>query len=484
MDRRRAARYIVLAALAASVGGCQSSCSLFTTIDPDDAGHWSFVRQVVPKLLGRKIKGHDEAKLLVDVINATPDNKGREEIVNALMASPEFGAHWSETLVDLLRVNREGIKDNSACYGAPQRTSIDPGIASFITAQRADLNGFTGTAPTAFNMSDVVSAAIAADNLYPAYSAHIFALESKPVTGNMVTEANQRDDLGGNFNSIFLNRKIECMQCHNSSFSRSGPQTYWQRTWPIWGKPEAAVYESEQGGNSANFNALFRTDVTSGSARSPWGGVPPATGSPRGLQNCGVFRSSAPTTDSLGASPYMTQSLPVGSSVWDVQRLLHQGRRTLAADGLVRSKPQECNVCSTPVCQTGTFPAPPEPATSNIYTLFSNHFCHTCHSGPSPAGEMNLQVNSPAGAWTNNVIGIDVSFLAAGSGVKRVARGDAANSYLTTKLRAKLPTTDPGHRNLHPMDTGSPMPLAHPALAEMEIQQVEAWINSLPTGTT
>jgi hypothetical protein len=485
VDCRRVLRYAVLSVLAASVVGCQSSCSLFTTIDPDDAGHWSFVRQIVPKLLGRKIKGHDEAKLLVDVINATPNNKGREEILNALMRSPEFGVHWSETLVDLLRVNREGIKDNSLCYGTPQRASFDPGIAGFITAQRADLNGFTGTAPTAFNMSDVVSAAVAADNLYAAYAAHIFAFENKPVTGNMVTEANRRDDLGGNFNSIFLHRKIECLQCHRSSFSASGPQTYWQRTWPIWGKPEAAVYENEQGGNPANFNALFRTDVMgSTTPRAPWGGVP-GTGSPRGLQSCGAFGSGAPSTDPLGASPYMTQSLPVGSSVWDVQRLLHQGRRTLATDGLVRSQPPACNVCSTTACSTGTFPAPPEPATSNIYTLFQNHNCHTCHRSPSPAGSMDLEDNSPAGHWTNNVIGIDVSFLALGSGVKRIARGDAANSYLITKLRAKLPTTDPGHRNLHPSDSGGPMPpVGHPALAESEIQQVEAWINSLPTGAT
>lgn len=477
MNDRRVARYTTMFLLAAAIGGCQSSCSLFTTIEPDDAGHWSFVRQVVPKLLGRKIKGHDEAKLLVDVINATPNERGREEVINALMQSPEFGSHWSETLVDLLRVNREGIKNNSACYGPAQRTSIDPAIASFITSERADLSGFTGTAPSGFNMTDVVSAAVAADNLYATYAAHLFALHSRPVTGNMVTEANKRDDLGGNFNSIFLHRKIECMQCHNSSFSRSGPQTYWQRTWAIWGKPEAAVYENEQGGNPANFNALFRTDVTSGALRAPWGG--PAT--TRGLQSCGTFNTSAPTSDNLGASPYMTQLLPVGSSIWDVQRLLHQGRRTLANDGLVRSQPPECSVCSTAQCQTGTFPPLPEPATSNVHTLFSTRGCHTCHRAPSPAASMDLQ--SPN--WTNNVIDIDVDFLAPGSGVKRVARGDAVSSYLVTKLRAKLQATDPGHRDLHPDDTGLPMPRGGlPALSETEIQQVEAWINSLPTATT
>ena len=471
---RRTTRNILLAGLLASLTGCQSSCSLFTTIEQDDAGHWSFVRQVVPKVLGRKVKGYDESKLMVDVINATPDNKGREELLNALMASPEFGAHWSETLVDLLRVNREGIKNNSSCYGTPMRTSADTALASFVTAQRADLSGFTGTPPTGFNMSDVVAAAVAADNLYPAYSAHVFAFENKPVTGNMVTEANKRDDLGGNFGNIFLHRKIECLQCHNSSFSRSGPQTYWQRSWPIWGKFEATVYENESGGNPANFNALFRTDIvggSSGTARTPWGG----------LQQCGAFRSATPSGDPLGASPYMTASLPVGSSVWDVQRLLHQGRRTLAVDGLERSKPAACSVCTTPACTTGTLPAPPEPATADIHTLFQTKGCFNCHGNSTQAAQLNLEDNSPSGDWTNNVIGIDVDFLPAGSGVKRVVRGNAAQSYLITKLRNKLPAADPGHRNLHASDAGSAMPLGGTALTETQIQQVESWINSLPT---
>jgi len=473
MMKLRYLRNALLVGLIAVIGGCQPSCSLFTTIDPDDAGHWSFVRQAVPKLLGRKIKGHDEAKLMVDVINGVPNDRGREEILNALMASPEFGAHWSETLVDLLRVNREGIKANGACYGTPMRTGPEPSLANFITAQRADLSGFTGTPPAGFNMSDVVAASVAADNLYPAYAAHIFALHSKPVTGNMVTEANQRDDLGGNFNSIFLHRKIECLQCHNSSFSRSGPQTYWQRAFPIWGKFEAAVYENESGGNPANFNALFRTDIrgSAGTARAPWGN----------LQQCGAFRSATPAGDTLGASPFMTQSLPVGSSVWDVQRLMHQGRRTLALDGLQRNKPAACSVCTTPACTTGTLPAPPEPATTNVHTLFQNKGCFNCHGNITQAAQMNLEDNSPSGDWTNNVIGIDVDFLAPGSGVRRVVRGNAAQSYLITKLRNKLAASDPGHRALHASDPGSAMPLVGTALTEMEIQQVEGWINSLPT---
>lgn len=74
----RSLRNLLAVALLATLGSCQSSCSLFTEIEAEDAGHWSFVRQVVPKLLGRKVKGYDEAKLMVDVISATPNDRGRE----------------------------------------------------------------------------------------------------------------------------------------------------------------------------------------------------------------------------------------------------------------------------------------------------------------------------------------------------------------------------------------------------------------------
>ena len=46
--------------------------------------------------------------------------------------------------------------------------------------------------------------------------------------------------------------------------------------------------------------------------------------------------------------------LPVGASIWDVNRLLDQGRRTLATSGLVRHHPVACNICSDATCTSGT----------------------------------------------------------------------------------------------------------------------------------
>lgn len=178
---RRAARWALMFTLIGVIGGCQTRCSLFTSIDPDDAGHWSFVRQVVPKLLGRKVQGQAEAQLMVDVITATPEGRGREELMNALMASPEFSAHWGDTLVDLLRVNREGIKDMSTCFAAPLRATPDPTLAQLIAGQRADAPLSAASMPAPFNMADVVTSSVLADNLFATYAAHVFAFESKPV---------------------------------------------------------------------------------------------------------------------------------------------------------------------------------------------------------------------------------------------------------------------------------------------------------------
>src|SRR6185312_4745885 len=91
---------LVSIATAASIGGCM----LFPSVPVEDASHASFVRQAVPVLHGRKIRGYDETKLLSDLVTLTD----KETVLRALMAQPEFIDHWSEVLVDDLHVQREG----------------------------------------------------------------------------------------------------------------------------------------------------------------------------------------------------------------------------------------------------------------------------------------------------------------------------------------------------------------------------------------
>lgn len=445
--------------LVAGVGGCGPSCSLFTTIPSDDAGDVSFVRQAVPKLLGRKVRGTEETRLLVDVIAATPNGRGREELLGALMQDAEFSTHWQENLVDMLRVNRSGHKAQTSCYGTPLRASSDAALADFLLARRADLTGFAGTPPAAFNMSDVLASSFATDNVFAAYSAHLFAMQSKPLQGAEANEENQRTDMAETFMHAYLHRKSECMQCHNSSFSTTGPQTYWKRAWPVFGKFEKAVFANEQGGDPGQISSLFRTGASGGSFDDP-SSAPPRT--PWGsLTNCGSFRSAAASVDTHGPAPHLTQPLPVGSSIWTVQSLLDEGRRSLALNGLVRRKPAACNACGTPACAGGGGPAPlPEPATSDVRTLLSSKGCMGCHGGASPAGGLNLA----AANWTDNLIDQPSQRDAT---VQRVARGNATASMLSRKLRGTA-------------GSGTRMPPGGPYLSAGELTQIDNWIASLP----
>ncbi|HJV95929.1 MAG TPA: hypothetical protein VJ608_07830, partial [Albitalea sp.] len=446
--------------LAAALGGCSPSCSLFTTVPADDAGDASFVRQAVPKLLGRKVRGSEETRLLVDVIHATPEGRGREELLDALMHDTEFAQHWQENLVDMLRVNRSGDKAMSGCYGAALQTASSATLANFMLARRADLAGFSGTPPANFNMSDVLASSFVADSLFPVYSAHLFAMQSKPLLGAEANEENQRADMAEGFSHVYLHRKSECMQCHNSSFSTTGPQTYWKRTWPVWGKFEKAVFANEQGGDPAQLSSLFRTGASGGAFDDP---SPAASRTPwASLTGCGSFKSAAASFDTHGPAPYLTQALPIGSSIWDVQRLLDDGRRSLAANGLVRHSPSVCNVCSTSACAGGGGPPPlPQPATDNVKALLVSKGCTGCHTGgASAAGGMDLNTAS----WTANVIDQPSQN---NPSVQRVRRGDAPNSMLSRKVHGTA-------------GSGTRMPPGGPFLSSTEIAQIDNWINGLP----
>ena len=61
--------------------GCTPERPPFPSATSADAGNYSFVRQAVPVLLGRKSKGQTEVRLLADLVAATD----RGTVVRALM---------------------------------------------------------------------------------------------------------------------------------------------------------------------------------------------------------------------------------------------------------------------------------------------------------------------------------------------------------------------------------------------------------------
>ncbi len=65
----------------------------------------------------------------------------------------------------------------------------------------------------------------------------------------------QRDDLGTTFGRVFVNKRLDCLGCHNSEWSISGSGSGWNRTHPIPGQFERHLY-----GENNNNTPLDATD--------------------------------------------------------------------------------------------------------------------------------------------------------------------------------------------------------------------------------
>ncbi len=215
----------------------------------DDNGDKAFVKQILPKLLGRKPKGMLEVNLLSDIIAL----HGREAVVRALMEQTEFNQVWTALIVDHLHAKRESTGAQLAdCFNGPmfsQPAQLDQEVAvpqdgSELAAFVRD-NGIGANYAGAFNFYDLLYSAIQLDNLLPAYRGYLFVLGSKPPGPSMRTEAERRQELGQEFNAIYLNRDLECMGCHNSTYSTTG---IGDRTHPMYATMDLAIFDSFMGG--------------------------------------------------------------------------------------------------------------------------------------------------------------------------------------------------------------------------------------------
>lgn len=285
----------------------------------DDAGHYSFARQIIPTLLGRKPKGYDEIKLVADLSAATD----RGTVARSLMDQPEYVEHWSDVIAGQLRiVVGEDAKNQSECFENPLREGGDGGeLARWIRDHAPD----EGPAPGGpFNMADVLRSALVLDDLSPVYRAYLFAMVSKPRAGNEITEDNKRDDFGVQFSRVFTQRQALCINCHNSETSKTGPESGWNRTHPIPGYFEKALFRTSVGIRpEQRAFAVFRTDVNFGDVQ-PWG-----------MQGCGSFSRDV-LDDELGYNAYFTRALGKRGTVWDLEDILRKGYLKLDREGLQR----------------------------------------------------------------------------------------------------------------------------------------------------
>lgn len=441
---RAASRLFIPAAVLAAVvlAGC---LALFPSVPKEDATDAAFVRQIVPILYGRKVRGYDEVKFLSDLIAKT----NRETVIRSLMDTPEFVDHWTEVLIDDLRIARNGEPlAQPACFGAPLRANTDAALANAITNNIPQ----TTAAGGAFNMTDVVRSALVADNLYPVYRAHTYSMmNAVPFASD---ELQTRERIGARFTETFLNRQVGCLICHNSEFSTSGAPSGWNRTHPIRGLFEKSLFGASTGEPPNNAFAMFRTDVRFGAgAINPWG-----------LQSCGSYRTSLPS-DPENITPYFVTSQNKMFGVHDVQGVLQFGYLDLKSNGLQRTLPaavqQTCNFCSANCQGTSvdvTAIANNAPNAAAVKTLLVNN-CQSCHGGSA-----NLFITNGSD-WANDLI-LQTSIQVAGK--KLVDPGSAANSYLINKLSG-----------VGLASGTSQMPLGGTPFTAAQRNQVSAWINGM-----
>ena len=189
-----------------------------------------------------------------------------------------------------MRAHREsakGITASSQCLGTAKRVGdYTLGLAQFVRD-----NGPVSTAPgAAFNLSDLLRSSLVLDTCLPAYRAYLFR-DDKPDNQAIITEQNKRDDLGVTFVQVYTHRQLGCLGCHNTVASTTGPQTFWNRHYPIRGRFTHGLYGQSTGRPADEVHAMLRTDVASGGLL-PWG-----------LSSCGSFVAAASVPNDTFTSP-------------------------------------------------------------------------------------------------------------------------------------------------------------------------------------
>jgi hypothetical protein len=422
-----------------------------------DDGHHAWARQVVVTLLGRQPAGEAEVRVIADLAAL----RGRESAAEALMASPEFAAHWSDLLIDLVRAPREGDKSLSSCVGTPLRSGpVTPALAEWVNTNAPTSSGAPGGA---FNLADLLVSSIAADNLSPFLRAYVFAFASKPLVGTEISELDKRDNLYRVFEGTLLGRNSTCLACHNSSWSFTDKEhSGWNRTFSPLGYFERSLLGAHSGPyNPKRVKALFRVEgvINEGNA-TPWG-----------ISGCGSFQPPSTDDPELAATEqaYLAGDRGRRASIFTVEQLFRSGIEGLA-DGLDRSvnagDQQACTLCGS--CPPGAVEPPTDAAQQAredaVKNLFRTKGCFGCH-GSGLGGTLHMQDNPN---WKDSIVRVVSD---RGSPLPRVEPGHAANSFLVKAL-------DP----LGGIGSPFPMPPIGTALTSAELAMVRAWIDGMPAG--
>ncbi len=311
---------------------------------PDDKDHESFVRRVMPLLLGRRARGIEEIEVYADLAELL----GREGVVRAITADPDFVHHWTDVITDRLRVQRDGTRSQTeSCFGPPSRgtngrAALDGGaLARWVwqTPPAPEIQHSRGP----FNMADLIASAIEDDDLGPVYKAYLFPLQMRPGR-EFLADREKAERVLRAVNHDYLTRDFNCLGCHNESETSITGANYpdaekgWDRTHPPILGLDTAVFGLFSGPSSDNSSSsVFRPDVrnpegdTSGRI-DPWGIVESCLSSNNPGGNFRGFR--LPADDANWAADFAGLS-GTAVSVFSLSEALKTGRETLAAEPLL-----------------------------------------------------------------------------------------------------------------------------------------------------
>lgn len=308
-----------------------------------DAGDAAISSRAILHLWGRRATSSLEVKALADRMST----EGRATVLAAMMEEPEFVERWLPFVLDMLYVNRTGERANIPCSGEPAvrgpgAAAAGPELAAHVRDTAPADAGFAG----AWNLYDLASSALRLDDLSPLYRVQLFAQAGSRLfdAENPMHELAWRRTYSQIFERNYLNRRMECLGCHNSKTSvTSDPDPDLNRTWQPPGLIERAIYGADDGMTADKLDAFFRLvgvfamdfvpeglpDMPDrfwdrGFGVQPWGMI----------HECGEFvAQSKITPDELLGGGHLVDDFGKTASLWDLERLLADGFSAIRGAG-------------------------------------------------------------------------------------------------------------------------------------------------------
>ncbi len=309
-----------------------------------DAGNEAFVRRLLPQLWGRHPRSVREIELLISII----EQSSRAELVEAMMEAPAYIQRWSEVLKDVLQINRVGERSGRGC-GSGEPLSLDgnggPSTSGSLAAAVRDSSPLDSASRTGWRIHDLIISAVSLDDISPVFRVHLFSqLGSKIVNlDNPGANIAWRGVYRQLFERSYLNRRIDCLPCHNSEFSvtdSADPEL--DRTWQLPGLVERALYGNSGGRPTQDLDAFFRIEGVLAMEFIPEG-VNPALFwdhgegyNPWGMsEHCGSFVLPGEIEpDPEGWDGFFIEEVAQTPSIWNLEEWLHLGFDQLREEGI------------------------------------------------------------------------------------------------------------------------------------------------------